>query len=104
MVMRKYEPVKTLSGHTGSITVLCFSPDGRYLASACENGVVLVTATESWEAVNKLVNVSSVTAVVWDPTFPMTVVCGFASGAVVTVHTGDTNAVRRFLVTAIRKR
>lgn len=96
MVTHKYECVETLSGHTSSITVLLFSPDGEYLASGCESGVILVTATESWKIVKKLVNVSSVTAILWDHTFPMTVVCGFSSGAVVTVHIGDSDTVRGF--------
>jgi WD40 repeat protein len=103
MVIHNYESVEKLSGHTGSITALRFSPNGRYLASACENGVVLVTATESWEVVKKLVNVSSVTAVAWDPTFPMTVICGFSSGVVVTVYIGDTDVVRRFLIMVVHE-
>ncbi|KAF9786231.1 WD40-repeat-containing domain protein, partial [Thelephora terrestris] len=81
-----YEIAETLTGHTSSITVVLFSPDGEYLASGSESGVVLVTATESWETVKTLVNVSPVTALLWDPTFPVTLVCGFASGATLTVH------------------
>lgn len=93
MLARKYESTETLSGHTSSITTLRFSPDGNYLASGCESGVVLVTATESWEVVQKVVNISPVTALQWDSTFPMTLVCGFASGAVVTVHICDGDLV-----------
>lgn len=93
MFARKYESSETLSGHTSSITALRFSPDGDYLASGCESGVVLVTATESWETVQKVVNISPVTALQWDSTFPMTLVCGFASGAIVTVHIGDGDLV-----------
>lgn len=103
MVTSKYECVETLSGHTGSIIAVCFSPDGEYLASACDDGIVLITATESWETVRKLVNVSPVAAIIWDPTFPMTMVCGFDSGAVVTVYIGDTDVVRRFFIAAIPK-
>ena len=91
MVAHKYESVETLSGHATSITVLQFSPNGEYLASGSECGTILVTGTESWKTVKKLVNVSPVTALLWDPTFPMMLVCGFASGAILTVHidTGD---------------
>ena len=94
MLAHKYECSKTLTGHTSSITVVLFSPDGEYLASGSETGVILVTATESWTTVKKLMNVSPVTALLWDPTFPMTVVCGFASGAMITVHVGDNDLVR----------
>ena len=94
MFTHKYESAETLSGHTSSITALLFSPDGKYLASGSENGLVLVTVTESWETVKKLVNVLPVTALLWDPTFPMTLVCGFASGAILTVHIGESDLVR----------
>ncbi|KAF9646727.1 hypothetical protein BDM02DRAFT_3130194 [Thelephora ganbajun] len=94
MLARKYESTEMLSGHTNSITVLLFSPNSKYLASGCKSGIVLVTATESWEVAKRLVNVSPVTALLWDPTFPMTVVCGFASGAILTVHIGDSNSDR----------
>lgn len=91
MLARRFENAETLSGHTSSITTLRFSPEGEYLASGCEGGVVLVTSTESWQIVQKAVNISPVTALRWDCTFPMTLVCGFASGAVLTVHIGDTD-------------
>jgi WD40 repeat protein len=95
MLARKYESAKMLSGHTSSITALRFSPNGDYLASGCESGVILVTTTDSWETVQKVVNISPVTALQWDSTFPMTLVCGFASGAMVTIHIGDGDLVRR---------
>ena len=94
MLAHKYESTETLSGHASSITVVLFSPDGEYLASGSENGIVLVTATESWDTVKKLMNVSPVTALLWDSTFPMTLVCGFASGAILTVHIGEGDLVR----------
>lgn len=94
MFSHKYESLETLSGHTSSITAILFSPDGEYLASGSENGVVLVSSTESWETVKTLVNVSPVTALLWDPTFPMTLVCGCASGAMLTVHIGGSDLVR----------
>ena len=93
MFPRKYESAEMLLGHTSSITALCFSLDGDYLASGCESGVVLVTATGSWEIVQKVVGISPVTALQWDPIFPMTLVCGFASGAIVTLHIGDGDLV-----------
>jgi len=101
MLAHKYESAETLSGHTSSITVVLFSPDAEYLASGSENGVILVTATRSWEIVKKLVNVSPVTALLWDPTFPVTVVCGFASGAILTVHIGESDTVRLEPITTI---
>ena len=102
MLARKYESEETLSEHESSITVLLFSPDGEYLASGSEDGIILVTATKSWEVEKRLVNVSPVTALLWDITFPMTLVCGFASGAILTVHIGQSasDLVRPDFVTA----
>ena len=86
MLSPKYESVETLSGHVSSITVLRFSYDGKYLASGSEDGTILVISTGTWETVSRLVNVSPVTALLWDRTFLMMLVCRFASGAMLTVH------------------
>ena len=101
MPAHRYEVAETLSGHTSSISVVLFSPDGEYLASGSENGTILITSTGSWQNNKKLVNVSSVTALLWDPTFPMTIVCGFASGAILTVQIGEDDPVRLELMATI---
>lgn len=103
MLARRYECSTTLSGHASSVTVLRFSPGGEYLASGSETGIVLVTNTETWKTMKKLVNVSPVTALLWDPTFPMTLLCGFASGAMVTVHIGENDLVRACFTTMTPK-
>jgi tetratricopeptide (TPR) repeat protein len=42
------QPALTLKGHTGSVTTVSFSPDGRRLASGSNDGTVLV-----WETANR---------------------------------------------------
>jgi len=106
MVSYKFKSATKLSGHSSSISVLAFSPTGEYLASGSDDGTILVTATRSWEVVKKLVNVSPVTALMWDSTFPMMILCGFASGAVLTVNVGGSDQVRMgthcvYLISAI---
>ncbi|KAF9778446.1 WD40-repeat-containing domain protein [Thelephora terrestris] len=92
-----YEPTATLSGHTDSVRVLRFSPHGNYLASGGDDGLILVFSTDTWRMVAKIVNVSPVTALLWHSAFPKTIMCGFHSGAVVTIclDSGDRDVAGR---------
>ena len=89
-----YKSTATLPGHTASVRVLRFSPNGNYLASGGEDGLVLVFSTDSWELVARIVNVSPVAALMWHSTFPKTITCGFISGAVVTICLDSGDRVR----------
>jgi len=74
------------SGHTNGITVLCFSPDGQFLASGSGDGVIIVFSTSSWGPVKRFVDASSINALVWHPVIPKTLICGCASGDVHTLR------------------
>ena len=45
------ECIKTLSGHTGSIYSICYSPDGAYLASGSSDGTIKLWEVESGKCV-----------------------------------------------------
>jgi WD40 repeat protein len=74
------------SGHNNSIIALQFSPDGKFLASGSGDGVLMVFSTSTWKPVKRYVDASSLTAVIWHPTFPKTLICGYRSGDVHTIN------------------
>ena len=80
-----YHLATSLSGHIDSINALEFSPGGKHLASAGQDGKLLIFSSKTWGLVKKYVGSSPLTAIAWHPTFPMTVICGFASGDLITI-------------------
>ena len=77
-----YEPVTTLSGHRDTVTALEFSPDGRFLVSGGQDGVLLIFSTTDWRLVHKFVDASPVLALLWHPILEGHLFCGFKSGDV----------------------
>ena len=74
------------TGHSDSIVSLQFSPDGKFLASGSGDGVLMVFSTSTWKPIKRYVDASPVTAVIWHPTFPKTLICGYRSGDVHTMN------------------
>jgi WD40 repeat protein len=75
-----YELETTLSHHTDSITVLQFSPNGDYLASGSDNGVVLIYCTSSWKPIRRFIDVSPVSVLLWHNKTRNILLCGHRSG------------------------
>jgi WD40 repeat protein len=71
---------KTLEGHTAAITVVEFSPDGKFLASAGDDGAVLIFSTSSWTPMHRFVDVSPVSVLAWHQNRRYLLFCGHQSG------------------------
>ena len=70
----------TLRGHTAAITVVEFSPDGRFLASASDGGVVLIFSTSSWTPVCRFLDASPVSVLAWHKKKRYLLFCAHQSG------------------------
>lgn len=81
-----YEPIATLSGHKDTVTALEFSPDGRLLASAGEDGVLLIFSTLDWRSVYKFVDASPLSTLLWHPALEGCLFCGLRGGDVHTLR------------------
>jgi WD40 repeat protein len=70
----------TLEGHTATITAVEFSPDGRFLASAGDDGVMLIFSTSSWSPVCRFLDASPVSVLLWHKKKRYLLICGHQSG------------------------
>lgn len=89
-------PHTILNAHTATIVAVEFSLDGRFLASASEDGVVVIFSASSWTPVCKFVDASPVTVLAW---------CGKAAGLLFCGHkSGDLHvlAISKSMVLALR--
>ena len=82
MAIPRYKLKAILHHHIDTITALQFSSCGGFLASGSENGIILIFSTQSWKPVKRFIDVSPVTSLLWHPSFPKTILCGFNSGDV----------------------
>jgi WD40 repeat protein len=48
------EPTAQLSGHLGDVEVVCFTPDGRLLATACRGGSIKIWDASTWNELKTL--------------------------------------------------
>ena len=87
MSMRQYEHETTIAAKE-SISALEFSPNGKVLASGCEDGSITTFSTFDWRPLHTFVDVSPSTSLAWHPRAEGLLFCGFKSGD---VHTLQTN-------------
>ena len=80
-----YEPMTTLSGHRDTVIALEFSPDGKFLASGGQDGILLVFSTVDWRPIHKFVDTSPLLTLLWHPVLGGRLFCGFRSGDVHTL-------------------
>jgi len=77
-----YTLVGTLNGHGDSITAAQFSPNGAYLASGSEDGLLLIHSVGDWKPLLRFVDASPITSLVWHPSIKRLLFCGCKSGDV----------------------
>lgn len=80
MSQDRYELDVSLTGHTGTITTLQFSPDCRFLASGSNHGVLLIFSTSSWRPLKRFIDSSPITTILWHTTERYLLLCGCESG------------------------
>ena len=89
MSQNSYEFNVTVSGHTGSITALQFSPDCKFLASGSNHGVLLIFSTSSWRPLKRLIDASPITTIIWHETERYLLLCGCESGDLYFLHLAE---------------
>ncbi|KAF9642842.1 hypothetical protein BDM02DRAFT_3132826 [Thelephora ganbajun] len=89
MSAHRYEHEMTITGLKESVLALEFSPDGKALASGCEDGSVTVFSTSDWKPLHTFADASPSTSLAWHPQIEGLLFCGFKSGDVHTIQTNS---------------
>lgn len=97
------EPVVTLDDHNDSVTTINFSPNGIYLASGNEGGLVLVHSVLNWTPLLRFVGTSPITSSTWHPRLQRVFFCGCKSGDVHMVQF-STSGVRSSISITVHRR
>lgn len=91
--MSSFSVVFCLSGHTGSINALAFSPDGLYLASGADDGIIFVFELTAGREVYKLDALAPVTALLWSGEH---IYAGFGNGRLLCAKVTDVRRHHRY--------
>ncbi len=82
-----YVEVHSLTwGHSDTVNALCFSPDGRYLASGGSDGNLLIWDVQAGQLLFRRLFNSPLTSLLWHPTAPDTVIIGCEDGEIAQVN------------------
>ena len=80
--MNAYKRHSTILGHQDSVNALDISPDGRYLASGGDDGLLLLHEINNGKRVLKLKGDTSVTSLLWSNGDVLQLYAGFGDGRV----------------------
>ena len=81
------KPVASLGGHGDSVTTANFSPNGAYLASGSEGGLMLIHSVTNWRRpLLRFIGTSPITSSTWHPRLQGVFFCGCKSGDIYTVR------------------
>ena len=93
MSTHRYEHEKTITGLKDSITTLEFSPDGKTLASGCEDGTITIFSALNWKPLQMFVGILPLTSLAWHPRVEGLLFCGFNRGDVYSLRTSQSQVI-----------
>ena len=73
-------------GHSDTVNVLVFSPDGDNIASGGDDKVVIIWEVNTSDILYRIPADDRVDSILWHPVQPETIIIGCAGGSITQIH------------------